>query len=98
MGLFNTQVRSALSLLSFETPEEQPEPYTHIYYGTLVALGEDILVILDDHDRAISFNIDELTEFQAPISPGDQVRVMTFITSMSVEPYPARVVSQLKSS
>lgn len=52
VGLFNTQMRSALSLLSFETPEEQPEPYTSSYGGTLVALGEDILVILEDDGRA----------------------------------------------
>lgn len=98
VGLFNTQVRSALSLLSFETPEEQPEPYTSSYSGTLVALGEDILVILEENGRAVSFTIDELTEFWDPISPGDQVRVMTFITADSVEPYPARMVYQMKHS
>ena len=97
VGLFNSQVRSLLSLLSFDTPEEEAEPYMSSYSGTLVALGEDILVILDDHDRATSFTIDELTEFWDPISPGDQVRVMTFITSESVEPYPVRTVYQVKS-
>lgn len=97
VGRFNLQVRSALSLLSFETPEKRREPYSYSYIGTVVAKGENILVIVDDHDRAISFDIDELTVFQDPIRPGDWVDVWTITNLGDVEPYPARGVRKLKS-
>ena len=93
VGLFNAQVRSALSLLAFETPEEEPEYRMETRIGTVVALGEDILVILDDQEQAVSFAFDELTEFWNPISPGDQVQVSTRIASGAAEPYPARRVN-----